>query len=85
MELFPDGSMKEGKFDKGKRLYSTLFVNMHGTKYSGKIVNGILNSREGRMVNKKGDIEYNGEFKNNKFEGEGVLILPNKEIFEGFF
>mmetsp|Transcript_33898 Transcript_33898/g.39136 ORF Transcript_33898/g.39136 Transcript_33898/m.39136 type:complete len:119 (+) Transcript_33898:972-1328(+) len=84
MELLTDGSKKQAEFDKGKRLHCTLFVSMHGTTYSGKMLDGKLNG-EGRLVNKKGNIEYRGEFENNKFEGEGVLTLPNEESFEGKF
>jgi len=65
--------MKEVEFVDGKRSYCKLFMNIHYTKFKGNIVNGILNG-EGQRINKKGDIYYQGEFKNNKFEGKGLLL-----------
>lgn len=83
-----DGDWKDGKFhDKGLCIYGD------GTRYSGNFVNG---KREGKgelfkvyIVDKKRNTTsytiFEGEWKNDKFHGEGLCIYGDSTRYSGNF
>ena len=55
-----------------------------GQYYLGEFKNGLKHGK-GKLFYKNGNIEYEGDFLEGKFEGEGKYIYENGDYYEGKF
>ena len=66
-------------------LQNIYFPNLNeiGNKFKGRIINGKL--QKGVYTWKNGQVYYGGFSSNNKFNGRGKIIFPNKDELAGSF
>ena len=57
-------------------------IYKNGIYYIGEMLNGIPHGK-GIIYYKNGNIKYDGEFVNGKFEGNGKYIYENGEYYIG--
>ena len=67
------------------KLQNISFPNLNeiGDKFKGQIINGKL--QRGVYTWKNGQVYYGGFSSNNKFNGRGKIIFPNKDDLTGIF
>ncbi len=75
--IFVKGNWKDGIFYKG-RIYGEDMI------YEGKIKDNKYNGY-GKLIDKKKNEIYKGQFQNNLKQGEGVLTFSDKSEFSGDF
>ena len=81
--MYSNGDMYSGEFKNGKMDGKGEYFFQDGTTFNGKIEEDHF-SGEGLYKSKKQKFEYLGEFKMDKFNGEGTLkcseSIKNKKI-----
>ena len=82
-EYLNDGSILEGKFMNGLLCGKGILKNIKNDIYIGEFMNSLRNGK-GDLKTKK--IHYNGDFVNNKLNGNGILdFLIEGHKYEGQF
>jgi hypothetical protein len=79
IRFFPNGKAQGGIWEKGKLIKPDANIQVVMECISGDCKNG-----EGKSRDAKGRV-YKGQFKNNAYEGYGILTYPSGDIFKGMF
>ena len=72
-----------GDFVEGKMTGKCKFVFQGGGIYNGEVINGVATGK-GKYIYKNPEKTYEGDFKNNKKHGNGVLVTE-KYTYDGQF
>ncbi len=60
-------------------------VSVEDILYEGQTINGMKNGKGILRKRNNGEVIFDGFFKDDKFEGQGILYLNNGYIYEGNF
>ena len=77
-----NGEVLEGRFTNGKVNGKGIFTTVKGNKYVGDIINNRLHGK-GKLTTR--NMQYSGDFKLNKMDGNGKIIFNNGHQYEGQF
>lgn len=75
MKDYVKGQFKRGKLD-GDATQKVNRIQFTGRYFEGQKLKGILRSQI---------YTYEGSFKKNKFEGQGILSFKNGDKYQGYF
>ena len=59
------------------------FFTKAALRYEGQVKNGGIRHGRGKSYNKRGGLEYDGEWKNDKYDGQGTFHDKSGEVFTG--
>ena len=77
-----NGEVLEGRFTNGKVNGKGIFITIKGNKSVGDLLNNRLHGK-GKLTTR--NVQYSGDFKYNKMDGNGKIIFNNGHQYEGEF
>ena len=84
IHTFEDGAIYKGLFENGKINKDGKFIYNNNIIYEGQHKEGIWNGI-GKLINKSNNSEYNGYFKDFKYNGYGIIYFNKDKAYNKNF